>query len=168
MMRLGPIVLAWIAAGAVASVVAAPAPASASASADAWTETLLPMADRGWEPLAQSASAVVYLSFREATRAGAIATASMRKEYREDHRWMGYFAARSVVSTIEVDCARRAMRDLSSTGYASSNLSGESKSWTADRPTLWSPVEAGTVGADAVREVCRRTRPRDARNGKDP
>jgi hypothetical protein len=115
--------------------------------------------DGDWQPLAASPSAVVYLLFDDATRQGDIATARMRKEYRQDHAWMGYFPARSIVSRVEVDCRRRTLRDLASTGYAGNNLSGESHAWVADRPTLWSPVEAGTVGAMAVDEICARTRP---------
>jgi hypothetical protein len=121
---------------------------------DDWTRTLLPLTDRGWEPLAESASAFVYLSVRDARRDGAIAAASLRKEYRQDHPWMGYFASRSIVSRVEVDCTRRTMRDIASTGYAGNNLSGESRSWTADRPTLWSPVETGTVADMAATRIC--------------
>ena len=123
-------------------------------SVDAWTTTLLPLTERGWEPLATSASAFVYVSYRDARREGPIATASLRKEYRQDQPWMGYFASRSIVSRVEVDCTRRTMRDIASTGYADNNLSGESKSWTAVRPTLWTPVEAGTVADMAAARIC--------------
>jgi hypothetical protein len=120
--------------------------------------SLSPMAGDGWEPLASSASAFVYLSYRDARRQGDIATAWMRKEYGQAHAWMGYFPSRSIVSRIEVDCSRHMMRDVASTGYSANNLSGESKSWTADRPTLWSPAEAGTVADRAVRDICERTK----------
>jgi hypothetical protein len=121
------------------------------ASGEAWTNTLLPMAGDGWEPLASSANAFVYLSYRDARRHGDIAIAWMRKEYVQAHPWMGYFPSRSIVSQIEADCSRHLMRDIASTGYSGNNLSGESKSWTADRPTLWSPAEPGTVADRAVR-----------------
>jgi hypothetical protein len=120
------------------------------------------MAGDGWEPLASAVSAFVYLSYRDARRHGDIATAWMRKEYAQAHPWMGYFPARSIVSRIEADCSRHMMRDIASTGYSGNNLSGESKSWTADRPTLWSPAEAGTVADRAVREICERTKARSA------
>ena len=126
----------------------------ATPGVDTWATTLLPLAEHGWVPLATSASAVVYVSYRDARRDGPIATASLRKEYRRDHAWMGYFASRSVVSRVEVDCTRRTMRDVASTGYSGNNLSGESKAWTADRPTLWSPVAAGTVADMAVTRIC--------------
>jgi hypothetical protein len=128
-----------------------------AANSESWAKTLLPMTDDGWEPLASSASAFVYLSYRDAGRQGPIATAWMRKEYVESHPWMGYFPSRSIVSRVEVDCARRTMRDIASTGYAGNNLAGESKSWTANRPTLWSPAEPGTVAEMAVQEICNRT-----------
>ena len=67
---------------------------------------------------------------------------------------MGYFASRSIVSRVEVDCSRRTMRDIASTGYAGNNLSGGSKTWTAERPTLWSPVELGTIADLAATHIC--------------
>jgi len=141
---------------------------STSPDAEAWAKALLPMEGDGWEPLASSASAFVYLSYRDARRQGSIASAWMRKEYVQAHAWMGYFPSRSIVSRIEVDCTRHTMRDIASTGYAGNNLSGESRSWTADRPTLWSPAEPGTVADRTVRELCERTKPLGAKSRPPP
>jgi len=54
---------------------------------------------------------------------------------------MGQFPAKSVVTRSEYDCVRSHHRDIASSGYSGNNLSGDSKQWVADRPSLWTPID---------------------------
>ena len=133
------------------------------AETEVWVKSLRPLPEDGWEPLAMAAGVFVYVSLRDAHRQGTTASAWTRYEYLQSFPWMGYFAAKSIVRRVEVDCARKIIRDISSDGYAGNNLSGDHKSWVADKPSLWTPVVPGTSGEDVAAEFCARTKPRAAR-----
>ena len=133
------------------------------AETEEWGKSLRPLPEGGWEPLGTAAGVFVYVSFRDARREGPIATGSTRYEYYQSHPWMGYFAAKSIVRRVEVDCARKTLRDIASNGYAENNLSGDYKSWVDDRPTLWTPLVPGTIGAEVGAQFCTRIRPSGAK-----
>jgi len=145
--------------GALCSVsVAAAGPTSEPSVA--WPASLLPLPEGGWERLVTNRATAVYVSFRDARRQGAIATAPVRYEHLEAVQWMGYFPVKSVVTRSEYDCVWSLHRDIASTGYSGNNLSGDNKQWVADRSSLWTPIVPDTVGEAIGLELCARTRQR--------
>jgi hypothetical protein len=55
-----------------------------------------------------------------------------------------------LVTQSEYDCVRSLHRDVASSGYSGNNLSGDSRQWVADKPSLWTPNVPDTVGEAIV------------------
>jgi hypothetical protein len=127
------------------------------AETEEWVKTLAPLPEGGWEWLTWGLGTAVYVSYRNAQRDGAVATAWLRWEFLSPRQYNGV-SYKSNVARTQFDCVQMASRAQRVTLYESNSLGGESQSLGYDKPPAWSPAIPGTLDEVVVTAVCNRTK----------